>query len=151
MYQLHDWTPPDQMPYGIFAMLAELCLWGNQADQALKAIGMGHPKDAGHQLFDTIKSKKDNIWVDDTKPVWDRIMGGTIKHVSWIPDNVGRELTADLLMIFWLLHGFVDEVLLHLKAYPTFISDATMEDFEATLVALEQVEEPVPMLKDMVS
>src|SRR5690606_36206605 len=47
----------------------------------------------------------------------------------FIEDNAGLELFSDLLLIDYLVNtGQVSRVNLHLKAYPTFVSDATVRD-----------------------
>ena len=54
-----------------------------------------------------------------------------------VADNAGRELLADLLLIDHLLTSYtVEQVVLHLKPAPYYVSDATPADWSACLRTL---------------
>jgi len=64
---------------------------------------------------------------------------GSKIRVDLICDNSGTELLMDLLLVDFLLKQKLASCLyLHLKAYPTFVSDATKSDLEDTLQYIEQ-------------
>jgi hypothetical protein len=80
--------------------------------------------------------------VDDSAALWPLLTG----TVCVVADNAGRELVPDLLLADHLLHtGRAERILLHVKAYPYFTSDATMSDVLACLRRLA-VEEAGPRL-----
>ncbi|MEZ0075048.1 damage-control phosphatase ARMT1 family protein [Planotetraspora sp. GP83] len=75
--------------------------------------------------------------MDDGALLWsllhDRAHGAHGK-VCLVADNAGRELLADLLLVDHLLaEGPASEVVLHVKPYPYFVSDATPADVVACL------------------
>ncbi|OIJ63046.1 damage-control phosphatase ARMT1 family protein [Streptomyces mangrovisoli] len=92
-------------------------LWGNRADLGfrLSAGGTG----PGAAVPDLV--------ADDSDAFWALLPGsGTLCLVA---DNAGRELVPDLLLIAHLLEqGRIDRVVLHVKPYPYYVSDATTAD-----------------------
>lgn len=53
--------------------------------------------------------------------------------------TIGFELFADLCLADWLVHsGIASRVVFHAKAFPWFVSDTTLKDFNWTLNALEE-------------
>lgn len=61
----------------------------------------------------------------------------TEANVAIIVDNAGYEIVSDLLLAFLVLRcEAAPVVVLHVKAYPTFVSDATASDVIATLEVL---------------
>ncbi|RYH15262.1 protein-glutamate O-methyltransferase family protein [archaeon] len=55
-------------------------------------------------------------------------------RVDIVLDNAGYELVSDLFLVYLLLSlGITSTVMLHTKAHPTFVSDATTEDVLYTL------------------
>jgi hypothetical protein len=107
-------------------------LWGNQADMSIWPSGEnGHSTSpvGGHLL------------VDDTPAVVDQIVstGSGRTRIDLVADNAGVEFTSDLILIDFLLHRqLTQSVCLHLKPYPTFVSDATAPDLTAHLAYLRQ-------------
>ncbi|MCZ7669259.1 MAG: damage-control phosphatase ARMT1 family protein [Chloroflexi bacterium] len=58
-------------------------------------------------------------------------------RIDLIADNAGFELAADLCLVDYLLKSETAvTVHLHLKAHPTFVSDALIKDVEATITFL---------------
>jgi len=95
--------------------LLTAALWGNQAD-------------LGFQL-QTRGGRASALVVDDSAAMWPLLTG----TVCLVADNSGRELVPDLLLADHLLAAGADRILLHVKAYPYFTSDATMADVLACL------------------
>ncbi len=94
-------------------------LWGNQAD-------------LGFQLGQAEGGRASALVVDQSPALWSLLDGaGTVCVVA---DNSGRELVPDLLLADHLLAtGRAARIVLHVKAYPYFTSDATTADVLACL------------------
>jgi hypothetical protein len=59
-------------------------------------------------------------------------------RIDFICDNAGLELLLDLALTdFFLSHGWAEQVTLHLKAQPTYVSDATLADVDMSLTAMQ--------------
>jgi hypothetical protein len=88
-------------------------LWGNRAD-----LGFRLSAESGEAVSALV--------ADDSAGLWPLLRGGTLCLVA---DNAGRELVPDLLLIAHLLDtGRVADAVLHLKPYPSYVSDATTAD-----------------------
>ena len=112
-------------------------LWGNQADLSLWAPeAEDRPEHLGDDRY------ADQIIVDDTAKVISHL-NSKHDHLAMINDNTGLELIADLYLVDFLLGTHVvNQVELHLKAQPTFVSDATMPDVVETLTFLAEAAVP---------
>lgn len=101
-------------------------LWGNRADLSLR------PTETASAVQGQTQGQQQHILVDDTPRIGDRRYH---QRIDVIADNAGFELVTDLFLIEALL---ADDrrVHLHLKAHPTFVSDATIADVRLTLAAL---------------
>ncbi len=115
-------------------------LWGNQADYSL------WPADAeGADKPDHVDASRANdfLLIDSSTIVVDSLlaMRGKRARVDFIIDNAGLELVSDLVFADYLLStGLIDLVIFHLKAHPTFVSDALPKDVESTLAYLMSTE-----------
>ena len=107
-------------------------LWGNQADLspsgqlAVNGIPGTIPRKAlrEHLLADDIKQVL-SIFKNSDQPV---------PRVDIMLDNAGFELVSDLALVDILLHHrLADQVLLHVKAHPTFVSDVIEADLDQTI------------------
>ncbi len=91
-------------------------LWGNRAD-------LGFQITAGQVV------EASGLVVDDSARLWELLrseVGGTVALVA---DNAGSEMVADLVLSYHLLaQGLADEVVLHVKPSPYYVSDATFAD-----------------------
>jgi hypothetical protein len=102
-------------------------LWGNQADLSLWPAGEGGgPADA-------------NLLADDTPAALGHLARLAERRVpvALILDNAGAELVQDLALAGRLLAEGLP-VVLHAKAHPTFVSDATVADVGATIAWLAE-------------
>ncbi|MGI5401927.1 damage-control phosphatase ARMT1 family protein [Streptomyces sp. CA-135486] len=100
-------------------MLLQSSLWGNRAD-------LGFCLSAGTA---TQSDTATNLVADDSSLLWSLLAAGAPSTVSVVADNAGRELIPDLILIDYLLqHGYAADVVLHVKPYPYYVSDATMDD-----------------------
>jgi uncharacterized protein with ATP-grasp and redox domains len=97
--------------------LIDFALWGNRAD-------LSHP--AGTLAGQT--AADDDLLVDER----DRVVAYFANNrdsatIHIVADNAGNELAMDFVLIDTLLaHAYT--VMLHLKAHPTYVSDATIPD-----------------------
>jgi hypothetical protein len=120
----------------LFETLLHSALWGNRADlsnltvkeQALTGLAA---QDERHLLL-----------IDHTAQVHDLLAGGA-PRVDFINDNVGLDCMFDLALAdFLLTHGWAQQVVLHLKDRPFFVSDAMPQDIGIMLHALAQSASP---------
>ncbi|MEU4177437.1 damage-control phosphatase ARMT1 family protein [Streptomyces sp. NPDC026589] len=100
--------------------LLHASLWGNRADLGFR-VAAGEPE-AG----DTAAPR---LVADDSALLWQLLPVGSATTVAVVADNAGRELIPDLILIDHLLeHRQADRVLLHVKPYPYYVSDAMTAD-----------------------
>jgi uncharacterized protein with ATP-grasp and redox domains len=105
-------------------------LWGNRADLGFQAV-------AGEDSGDR------RLLVDDTPVLWSLLDGGSVHLIA---DNAGRELLPDLILIDHLLDsGLASDVVLHVKPYPYYVSDATPSD---VLAGIERLQRLGPAIRD---
>ncbi|KAF0736474.1 hypothetical protein Ae201684P_007265 [Aphanomyces euteiches] len=124
---LHDLDSPIDEKLTI---LIKLSLWGNKADGAYK------------QVKDSIRGSHATLDVDDAYLLTDHTpqviahltkLDGT-KPVHFINDNCGTEILLDLALADHLLtNNWCPSIILHTKAKPTYISDATPQDVVETI------------------
>jgi uncharacterized protein with ATP-grasp and redox domains len=119
----------DEDPRAVLTRLLSVALWGNQADLSLWAADAEGP--------DHLSSgdEDEHVLADDTTAVLDHLSGlGRPARIDMWADNAGFELITDLALIDGLLAtGVADPVVLHPKAHPTFVSDATIDDVHDAL------------------
>jgi uncharacterized protein with ATP-grasp and redox domains len=126
---LLDGLPDD--PQARFQGLLHASLWGNRSDlsyDVARRLGRptGDPKEQA------------NLLVDDTDRIWDFLRGKGCSRLAILADNAGTELLMDLALADYLLcQDLVEQVQLHVKPYPFFVSDAMLEDVWAGVGALE--------------
>ena len=114
-------------------------LWGNQADLSLWPAGSDEdPRN------DSRKTLKDHLLANDIKQVL-RVFNKAdlpVKQVDIMMDNAGFELVSDLALADILLsHGLVEQVILHVKVHPTFVSDMIEADLGKTIQFLTESED----------
>jgi len=115
---------------GIRALLAA-ALWGNRVDLSYD-VGVAFGAAGGH----------DDLLADDSSDAAERLLRAP-RDVHVVADNAGSELAMDLLLVDVLLAGATSagarpRVSLHVKAHPTFVSDAMVADVWASIAAFEQ-------------
>ncbi len=126
-------TPPEER----FEMLLHAALWGNRADLSNLTVQQGAL--SGRRA----EEERQHILINHTEQVRQYLAAGR-SRVDFVCDNVGHELLWDLALADWLLvQGGVGRVVLHLKSYPFFVSDATRCDLEETVAALNADTESV--------
>ena len=111
-------------------------MWGNKCDLSISAgIENSQKSDPIGQL----SLLKQNILVDDLPNVWKYFLNTlSVKpqglQIHIVLDNAGFELFTDLCMAEFLVHhGIAQQVTMHGKKMPWFVSDVTEEDLFWTL------------------
>ncbi|MFF3125925.1 damage-control phosphatase ARMT1 family protein [Streptomyces sp. NPDC057908] len=100
--------------------LLHASLWGNRADLGFR-VSAGEPA-----IGDAAASA---LVADDSAVLWQLLPAGASSTVAVVADNAGRELIPDLILIDHLLeHRHAERVVLHVKPYPYYVSDAMTAD-----------------------
>jgi hypothetical protein len=131
-------------PRARFEMLLLASLWGNRSDLSYEvARRLGRPTGAPEE--------RANLLVDDSGRLWDLLRTKGCSRLAVLVDNAGTELLMDLALADYLLcQDLVEEVQLHLKPHPFFVSDAMAADVWAGLTALEAAGGPAQELAERV-
>lgn len=125
--QVHEWLEESQKEgkpskSSVIALLY-FALWGNRVDLSLWSAF-----NENRSNFD-IQSQLAHILVDDAFSVSKLLTQSSGQRIDVIVDNAGYELICDLCLVDFLLgSGIANQVYLHLKPHPTFVSDATIKD-----------------------
>ncbi|HLP87179.1 MAG TPA: damage-control phosphatase ARMT1 family protein [Nostocaceae cyanobacterium] len=125
--QVHEWLEESQKEgkvskSSVIALLY-FALWGNRVDLSLWSAFSENRSN-----FD-IQSQLAHILVDDAFAVSKLLTKSSGQRIDFIVDNAGYELICDLCLVDFLLgSGIANQVYLHLKPHPTFVSDATIKD-----------------------
>lgn len=116
-------------------VLLVAALWGNRADLSFQL-----------QLnAAAAEARAEGILVDDSALIWSALGAQDNPIVCVVADNAGRELLADLVLADSLLtQGLAAEIVLYVKPYPYYVSDATMADVLAVIQRLRA--EPRPQI-----
>ncbi|MFN8379134.1 MAG: ARMT1-like domain-containing protein [Anaerolineae bacterium] len=105
--------------------LITMALWSNRIDLSLASV-------AAHGTH----AHEDDLLADDHHAALSALLGNLPGAVHIVCDNTGTELALDLALADALLDGAAETVTMHLKAHPTFVSDAILPDVEAFLARL---------------
>lgn len=101
-------------------------------DALLHASVWGNRADLGFSITSAAASGGD-LLVDDSARLWSAI-GAVPGTVCVVADNAARELVPDLLLADHLLRsGLATSVVLHVKPYPYYVSDAMTADVVAAV------------------
>ena len=133
--RLRGWLSNPARNGEALTLLLVTALWGNQADLSIWPAG-GAEEQPGHE---DIHQSLAHIVVNETGAILEYVSElGTISRVDFLVDNAGFELISDLGLADYLLDsGLAEVVHLHLKAHPTFVSDALIRDVYRTIEHLE--------------
>ncbi len=109
--------------------LLHASLWSNRVDLSLWRAG---GEAADERTANVLGGSSDSrMLVDHSQMVLERTAAGAIA-AHFVLDNAGAELVADLALAANLLRDG-GRVVFHVKPHPTFVSDVTVPDLEATL------------------
>lgn len=137
--QLNQWLADaqkqDNLNQTALIGLLYFALWGNRVDlslwSALESDGSANAK--GERSRFDIQSQQAHILVDDAAKVTE-LLTSKGKRIDFVIDNAGFELVCDLCLVDFLLgSGVANQVKLHLKPHPTFVSDAMIKDVLHTI------------------
>ena len=134
-------------------------LWGNQKDlsmfpvrpsvDGIKASGgspAGTANGKGGTSQGEMDAARDHLLVDDLPAalsLLDALKSQGNQRVDILLDNAGYELVADFVLADFLLkRGFAEQIVLHAKMYPVFVSDAIARDVNKTIDFLAFSENP---------
>ncbi len=131
---LTGWLATDEIDLRRMLLIS---LWGNRADLSLWPAG-----ESGEHTVATDGSESDGFLLADDSAALIAHLSGTAapRRTDFLIDNAGFELVCDLALVdFLLTSGTAQTAVFHLKAHPTFVSDALAEDVRATLRFLEML------------
>ncbi len=107
--------------------LLRAALAGNQADLGFKA----------DRIQTSTPQAELSLLVDDSTQFWQLLATGSPGTVVLVADNSGPELIPDLILLeFLLATGRAEQVVLHVKPAPYYVSDATTADVLAAVSRL---------------
>jgi len=126
----------------IFDVLLHAALWGNRADLSNYTITRREPgQETIAALTAQVRDERPNVLIDHTDAVRQLLstpVSEGMRRVAFINDNVGLDVLFDLMLSdFMLDRGWIHDVVLHLKAWPFFVSDAMPEDILTTITLLQ--------------
>ncbi len=122
-------------PAEAFTAIARRSLWGNRVDLSNVAVADRHADDH-HRLEDTAPV------VDDCPGALALLQASPSGDVTFLCDNSGPELLADLHLADWLVRHMAQRVVLEVKPHPFFVSDATQAEVSASIGFLEAAAVP---------
>ncbi|WP_375513081.1 damage-control phosphatase ARMT1 family protein [uncultured Nostoc sp.] len=121
------------VPLNQTALIALLyfSLWGNRVDLSLWSAF-----EDDRSRFD-IQNQLAHILVNDASQISELLTLSQGDRIDFVLDNAGFELVCDLCLVDFLLSSnLVNQVYLHLKPHPTFVSDAMIKDVHDTITFL---------------
>ncbi|MFN8486746.1 MAG: damage-control phosphatase ARMT1 family protein [Caldilineaceae bacterium] len=112
--------------------LLHFSLWGNRVDLSYLQVAQA----TGRHIV--VANEAANLLVDDTEQVVAHLQAGGRQRVDFICDNTGAELLTDLALADLLLRGqWAEQITLHVKMHPTYVSDTIVADLALTVAAMQ--------------
>lgn len=125
--------------------ILRLCLWGNQADLSMWSIGdQNRPQ---HPSADALNA---HILDDHSLPVSRYLLSLVDRsaRIDFVLDNVGVELAYDLALADILIQNrLAGQVVMHVKPFPTYVSDAVQQDVLSMVDYLHRA--PLPTIPSL--
>lgn len=120
LLKLNDFRIQSSEKSQVINYLLFLSLWGNKSDLSQLSL----------QRNDAEKFGNEFTLIDDSQKV-SNLLSQQVSRIDIVLDNSGLELFTDLVLAEGLIsYKIVKKVVLHAKAYPTFVSDATVNDIQ---------------------
>lgn len=132
--RLGQWVEEGEITESVLRQILYLALWGNQADLSLWPADGGISPD--HQ---DLASAGEHLLADDSSQIIRLLqkLEPQTARLDIILDNAGFELITDLgLADLALSNRLANEIILHVKAHPTFVSDVIEADVKDTILYL---------------
>ena len=128
----------------LFSEMAQVALWGNATDLSL-LTHLSIEELQSLQGRETIQKQQQNIVDNDLPQVWEYLSSAEYtsseRRVDIILDNSGFELFTDMVFAAYLLDSKIaNQIRLHVKDFPWFVSDAMTNDVKWLLEALKSTE-----------
>ncbi len=106
-------------------------MWGNQFDLGMFPKGDGQPEALE-------QDRAALTLIDNSAEVVAHISQKSTRRIDIVLDNVGMEFLSDLCLVDFLLSlRFADQIVLHCKNHPLFVSDVTLNDAEQKLQQMQ--------------
>jgi uncharacterized protein with ATP-grasp and redox domains len=119
-----------------FEALLHSALWGNRADLSNLTVQVAA------QVGLAVQAERQHLLIDHTARLLARLQEG-LQRLDIIGDNVGLDVLGDLALADFVLgRGWVEQVVMHWKDRPFFVSDAMVTDVEIALAALRSSSVP---------
>ena len=117
----------------LFIEMTQIALWGNTVDLSLlQNLSVDVFQDLQGQ--EAILRNLRNVVDNDTDEVWQHLSQneGKSSRMDIVLDNAGFELFTDILYATYLLESkLASEIVLHVKDFEWFVSDATTSDVDS--------------------
>ncbi|XP_029675820.1 protein-glutamate O-methyltransferase-like isoform X1 [Formica exsecta] len=124
-----------------FSKLLKLSLWGNRYDLSASAGSLQKHTDNPLNIIDFLD---ENILINNWELAWNIVKKKTdesLDNIHIVLDNAGYELFSDLcLAAFFITIAPATKIIFHVKAYPWYVSDTTIQDFHWTLDHLNSLD-----------
>lgn len=124
----------------------EFALWGNQCDLSLFFNAADNDiSSLQTSTVLTLENMKKDIIVNDSVRLLDHLNGISSNDSTLIIilDNAGFELFTDLMLSYVLIKAKIfTKVIFEMKYFPWFVSDTTPSDFNWTLEACKNLNDP---------
>jgi len=123
----------------LFREFIDISLWGNATDLSLLAGNVTLDDIKSLQGAEVRKQNEKNILVNDIDKAWNHLQSvqSDKKRIDIVLDNSGFELFADLIFVLVVLDTrLVDNVHIHCKEIPWFVSDTMPKDFHNLMAQL---------------
>lgn len=135
--QLSEKDVDEQALKLLFTEFIDISLWGNATDLSLLAGNFSIEDIKSLQGAEVRKKNEEKIVVNDTEKAWNHYTSSKRQRIDIVLDNSGFELFADLCFtVFMLEAGLVQNVVIHCKDIPWFVSDTMIKDFDLLLKQL---------------
>jgi len=139
------WLEPNFPASDALNEAIELNLWSNRADLSLWPAGA-----EGTLSNSQLQQAVDFLVVNQLPDLVSAILnsGTGLRRIDFLIDNAGYELVCDLAFSDYLINrDLAGQIHFHLKAHPTFVSDALVQDVNTTIDFLcQQADEKITRL-----
>ena len=124
-------APDTSLQFDAFRFWFFHSLWSNRSDFS-NLLALAHAQNL-------VSAGNDDLLVDDSFQVWNAFQKGGVERLDIVCDNAGPELLTDLAFADMILtQQLAGRVVLHVKAQPYYVSDAMIQDVNASVQSLRR-------------